>query len=91
MRSAAASAIAPDGDRVVVRARRAAHKLLQKWVRVVTQLEQADAGDDPQRVFDEWQASAQQESGHQAPAGAPEAVVCAPGRAAGPATILSPR
>ncbi len=43
-------------------------------MRVVAQLEQADPGDDPERVFDERQASAQEEPGHQSPAGAPETV-----------------
>ena len=32
-------------------------------------------GDDSQGVFDERQAAAQEEAGHQSPAGAPEAVV----------------
>ena len=74
MRSAADSAMAPDGDRVVVRAGRAADQLLEQGMGVVAQLEQADAGDDSQGIFDERQASAQKEAGHQAPAGAPEAV-----------------
>ena len=75
MRSAAASAIAPDRDRVVVRAGRPADELLKQRMGVVAELEQADAGDDPQGVLDERQASAEQEARHQAPAGAPEAVV----------------
>ena len=63
-----------DGDRVVVRARCAADQLLEQGVGVVAQLEQADARDDPQGILEERQAAAQEEAGHQAPAGAPEAV-----------------
>ena len=74
IRSAAASAIVADGDRVVVRARGAADQLLEQRVGDVAQLEQADPGDDPERVLDERQAAAQEEAGHQAPAGPPEAV-----------------
>ena len=62
------------GDRVVVRARAPADQLLQQRVGDVAQLQQADAGDDPERVLDERQAAAQEEAGHQAPAGPPEAV-----------------
>ena len=63
-----------DGDRVVVRARGAADQLLEQRVGDVAQLEQADPGDDPERGLDERQAAAQEEAGHQAPAGSPEAV-----------------
>ena len=80
-----------DGDRVVVRARGAADQLLEQRVGVVAQLEQADARDDPERVLEERQAAAQEEAGHQAPAGAPEAVAARPGRSAGPARGRWPR
>ena len=63
-----------DGDRVVVRARRPADQLLQERVGDVAQLQQADPGDDAEGVFEERQAAAQEEAGHQAPAGPPEAV-----------------
>ena len=80
----------PDRDRMVVRARCPADELLKQRMGVVTELEQADAGDDSQRVLDEWQASAEQEARHQAPAGA-RGCRRGPGRAAGPATVRSPR
>ena len=80
-----------DRDRVVVRARGAADQLLEQGVGVVAQLEQADAGDDPQGIFDERQASAQKEAGHESPAGAARSCRCGPVRAARPATGRSPR
>ena len=64
----------PDGDRVVVRAGGAADQLLEQRVGDVAELEQADAGDDAEGVLEERQAAAQEEAGHQAPAGPPEAV-----------------
>src|SRR5262245_40228818 len=62
------------GDRMVVRARRPADELLEQRVRDVAELEQADAGDDSERALDKRQASPEEESGHQAPTGAPEAI-----------------
>ncbi len=43
-------------------------------MRVVSQFEQADSRDDAESVFQERQAAAQKEPGHESPAGPPEAV-----------------
>ena len=74
MRSAADSAMAPTVIEWLWVPGSAADQLLEQGMGIVAQLEQADAGDDPQGTFDERQAAAQKEAGHESPAGAPEAV-----------------
>ena len=69
-----------DGHRVVVRARGAADQLLKQGVGDVAQLQQADAGDDAEGLLDERQAAAEEEAGHQAPAGPPEGCRWRPAR-----------
>ena len=91
IRSAAASAMAPTVIEWLCVPGRAADQLLKQRVGVVAQLEQADPRDDSQGVLDERQAAAQEEAGHQSPAGAPEAVAADQARAAGPATGRWPR
>ena len=63
-----------------MRARRPADQLLEQRVGDVAQLQQADPRDDAEGVLDERQAAAEEEAGHQAPAGPPEAVAGEPGR-----------
>ena len=74
IRSAAASAMAPTVIEWLCVPGCPADQLLKQRVRDVAQLEQADARDDSEGVFDERQAAAQEEPGHQSPAGPPEAV-----------------
>ena len=64
-----------DSDRVVVRPRRAADQFLQERVGDVPQFQKTDAGDDAERHFDQRQNPAEEEAVHQAPAGAPGALV----------------
>ncbi len=58
---------AGDGNRVVVCSRSAADKLLQKGMRYVSQFEQADVGDGPERGLDKREAAGNEEAGGQAP------------------------